>query len=62
MKIIVLLIACSILIATGFLIVFVWAIRSGQYDDTYSPSVRILVDDAPAEKKKNKPESTKAKH
>ena len=25
----------------------VWAIRSGQYDDKYTPSVRVLFDDHP---------------
>lgn len=39
------LIFISLLLATGFVIAFVWAIRSGQYDDKYTPSVRILFDD-----------------
>jgi cbb3-type cytochrome oxidase maturation protein len=45
MRIIVLLIIISIFIAVGFLIAFFWAIKSGQYDDNYSPSVRMLMDD-----------------
>lgn len=32
-------------VAGGFLIGFLWAVRKGQYDDHYSPSVRILFDD-----------------
>lgn len=40
-----LLIAFSLVIATGFVLAFVWAIRSGQYDDKYTPSVRVLFDD-----------------
>ena len=28
--------------AGGFLIAFIWAVKSGQYDDDYSPSVRML--------------------
>ncbi len=28
-----------------FLWLFVWSVRSGQYDDSYTPSVRILFDD-----------------
>jgi len=32
------------LVAVGFLIAFLWAVRSGQYDDDVSPSVRILFD------------------
>jgi cbb3-type cytochrome oxidase maturation protein len=45
MGIIVLLISISLLIAIGFLISFLWNMKSGQYDDTYSPSVRMLFDD-----------------
>jgi cbb3-type cytochrome oxidase maturation protein len=45
MGIIVLLIAISLCIAIGFLVSFLWNMRSGQYDDTYSPSVRMLFDD-----------------
>jgi cbb3-type cytochrome oxidase maturation protein len=44
MGIIVLLISISLLIAIGFLISFLWNMKSGQYDDTYSPSVRMLFD------------------
>jgi cbb3-type cytochrome oxidase maturation protein len=51
MLIIILLIAISLTIAIIFLVVFLWAIKSGQYDDTYTPSVRVLFDD---EKKKDK--------
>ena len=32
-------------VAGGFLIGFLWAVKKGQYDDHYSPSVRILFDD-----------------
>lgn len=44
MKIIVLLIFLSLIIALGFLTAFLWAVRSGQFDDDYTPSVRILLD------------------
>jgi len=44
-NVIFLLIAVSLLVAIGFLISFIWSIRSGQYDDDYTPSVRILFDD-----------------
>jgi cbb3-type cytochrome oxidase maturation protein len=47
MNIIFLLIIVSILIAVGFLAAFIWAIRSGQYDDDYTPAIRILFDDKP---------------
>lgn len=47
MKIIFFLIAASLLLAVGFLVAFFWAVRTGQYEDEYTPSVRILLDDAP---------------
>ncbi|MCG8573467.1 MAG: cbb3-type cytochrome oxidase assembly protein CcoS [Flavobacteriales bacterium] len=45
MGIIIILIAVSILLALVFLLSFVWAVKSGQYEDTYGPSVRILFED-----------------
>jgi cbb3-type cytochrome oxidase maturation protein len=45
MGIIVLLISISLCIAIGFLISFLWSMKNGQYDDTYSPSVRMLFDE-----------------
>lgn len=45
MGVIFILISASLLIAIGFLIAFIWSVKSGQYDDDYTPSVRILFDD-----------------
>ncbi|MBL1408193.1 cbb3-type cytochrome oxidase assembly protein CcoS [Sphingobacterium faecale] len=45
MSIIFFLIGCSVLIALFFLCAFFWANKTGQNDDTYTPSVRILFDD-----------------
>ena len=45
MKIIFFLIATSLLLAVGFLIAFFWAVRNGQYEDEYTPSVLILFDE-----------------
>lgn len=50
MSVIVILIITSIVVAIVFLGAFYWAVKSGQYDDTYSPSVRMLFE----EKKKGK--------
>ena len=47
MLIIILLISISLTIALVFLALFIWSMRSGQYDDTFSPSARILFDDNP---------------
>ncbi|MFD2512482.1 cbb3-type cytochrome oxidase assembly protein CcoS [Pontibacter locisalis] len=44
MYIIFLMIAISISVAALFLGAFLWAVRSGQYDDDYTPSVRMLFD------------------
>ncbi|MEI7471702.1 MAG: cbb3-type cytochrome oxidase assembly protein CcoS [Chitinophagaceae bacterium] len=43
------LIGISILVAASFLAAFLWSVRTGQYDDDYTPSVRMLFDDTPKE-------------
>lgn len=45
MTIIILLLIASFCLALIFLYAFFWAVRSGQYDDDFSPGVRILKDD-----------------
>jgi cbb3-type cytochrome oxidase maturation protein len=45
MGVIVLLIVAGTVVAGGFLAGFFWAVRSGQFDDTTTPAVRMLVDD-----------------
>lgn len=45
MIVILLLIPLSILIAIGFLAAFIWAVRSGQYEDTCTPSMRLLMEE-----------------
>lgn len=59
MEIIILLIAISLSIAVLFLIIFLWNMRSGQYDDTYTPSVRILFDNKPVRKKRGGEDGSK---
>ncbi|MCT4664189.1 MAG: cbb3-type cytochrome oxidase assembly protein CcoS [Flavobacteriales bacterium] len=51
MEIIYLLIGVSFIVAVFFLGVFLWSVKSGQFEDDYTPSVRILFDD---NKKKQK--------
>ena len=51
MNIIIILIGISLSIAVGFLILFIWNIKSGQYEDTYTPSIRILFEDKKKESK-----------
>lgn len=45
MSVIYLLISISIIVAICFFIAFIKAVKSGQYDDNYTPSVRMLFDD-----------------
>lgn len=44
MMVMVLLIGVSLLVASGFLYAFIMSVRSGQYDDTHTPAVRMLFD------------------
>jgi cbb3-type cytochrome oxidase maturation protein len=45
MSAIIILIGFSLLVALGFLAAFLFSARKGQFDDTYTPSVRMLFDD-----------------
>ncbi|MDC6367103.1 MULTISPECIES: cbb3-type cytochrome oxidase assembly protein CcoS [Flavobacteriaceae] len=45
MSVIYVLLAISILVALAFFAAFLFSVRSGQYDDTYTPSVRMLFED-----------------
>ena len=45
MSVIYLLISISIIIAIIFFAAFIRAVKTGQYDDDYTPSVRMLFDD-----------------
>ena len=40
-----LLILASLLVAIGFLIAFLWAVKSGQFEDKYTPKIRILFEE-----------------
>ncbi len=48
MSVLIILIGVSLTVALGFLLAFLWASSSGQYDDDYTPSVRMLFDDPSA--------------
>lgn len=48
MNVIVMLIIAGGCVAGGFLAAFVWAVTSGQFDDTMTPAVRVLLDDRAA--------------
>lgn len=50
MSVLTMIIACSFAVAVCFLIAFLWAVKTGQYEDKYTPSVRILLDDTSGKK------------
>jgi cbb3-type cytochrome oxidase maturation protein len=56
---IIVLILASLFVATGFLVAFLWAVKSGQFDDRYTPSIRMLLDDKG--KKKNQSDNKQSK-
>lgn len=58
MGVIYILITISIVVAIVFFIAFVMAVKNGQYDDSYTPSIRMLFDD---ELVKKETKSTKPK-
>ncbi|MFZ1685403.1 MAG: cbb3-type cytochrome oxidase assembly protein CcoS [Candidatus Zixiibacteriota bacterium] len=59
MKVVVVLLIASVVVAAGFLIAFLWAVKSGQYDDTVTPSLRMLHDDSsPVDNPKDKKSSS----
>ncbi|MFS4456011.1 cbb3-type cytochrome oxidase assembly protein CcoS [Maribacter sp. 2304DJ31-5] len=45
MSVIYVLLAISITVALLFFIAFILSVKSGQYDDAYTPSVRMLFED-----------------
>ena len=46
MSVVIILILASLVVALLFLAGFIWAVRSGQYEDTVTPSLRVLADDS----------------
>ena len=63
MSVVFILLGASLTIAIGFLIAFIWSVKSGQYDDDYTPSVRMLFDDKTStESKSNETEINPSKN
>ena len=60
MNIILFMIIVSLFIAIIFFILFIISVKSGQYDDLYTPSVRMLFDDEFIEKKDDSLQDTKS--
>lgn len=45
MSVIYILLTISIIVAIIFFVAFIIAVRNGQFDDSYTPSVRMLFED-----------------
>lgn len=54
MSVLYILIIVSIIVASIFVGAFIWAVKTGQFDDTYTPSIRMLFEDK-TKRKKNAP-------
>ena len=54
MGVIYILLTISIIVAIVFFISFIISVRNGQYDDVYTPSIRILFDDELIKENKEK--------
>ncbi len=63
MGIIYVLLSISVIVALGFFVAFIISVRKGQYDDTYTPSIRMLFEDEVVkEATKDQPLETNDKH
>ncbi len=59
MIVIFILIGLSLIVALIFLFLYIWSVKDGQFDDDYTPSVRILFDENnPSENTINKTEKS----
>ncbi|QIE59725.1 cbb3-type cytochrome oxidase assembly protein CcoS [Rasiella rasia] len=58
MSIIYVLIAVSVIVAIVFFIAFIFSVKKGQYDDTYTPAIRMLFEDELVKEKPTKKKAT----
>ena len=61
MSAIFIMVGASLIIAVGFLISFIWSVKSGQYEDDYTPSVRMLFDNTTTQEEKTEITTNKTK-
>ncbi|MFD2564362.1 cbb3-type cytochrome oxidase assembly protein CcoS [Aquimarina rubra] len=54
MGVIYVLLTISIVVAIVFFVAFILSVKNGQYDDTYTPSIRMLFDDELVKESKEK--------
>jgi cbb3-type cytochrome oxidase maturation protein len=60
MSVVIVLVFVAIIMAGIFLLAFIWSVKNGQYEDTYTPSVRILFDDPEMKEEEKIKEKEKA--
>jgi cbb3-type cytochrome oxidase maturation protein len=48
MSVIIILLGASLLVALFFLAAFIWSVKNGQFEDSFSPAHRVLFDNNPA--------------
>lgn len=53
-----LMLPVSLLLAFIFLLAYIWSVRSGQYEDTATPALRPLADEAVSRSNPTIPSST----
>jgi cbb3-type cytochrome oxidase maturation protein len=58
MEVIFILIGISLVLAVTFLFLFFRAMKDGQFDDGYTPSVRILFENQPKKSIKDQPKKS----
>ncbi|MBT8255097.1 MAG: cbb3-type cytochrome oxidase assembly protein CcoS [Bacteroidia bacterium] len=58
MSIIYMLLAISVLVAIVFFVAFIFSVKQGQYDDTYTPSIRMLFEDEIVSDSSKEPSNT----
>lgn len=58
MSVIYILLSISVIVAIIFFVAFMVAVKNGQYDDSYTPSIRMLFEDELV-KEQTKPSKTK---
>ncbi|XLS30707.1 cbb3-type cytochrome oxidase assembly protein CcoS [Flavobacteriaceae bacterium M23B6Z8] len=58
MSVIYILLSVSIIVAICFFIAFIFSVKNGQYDDVYTPSVRMLFEDELVQETSEQEQST----
>ena len=48
MSVIIILLGASLLVALFFLAAFIWSVKNGQFEDSFSPAHRVLFDSTSA--------------